>query len=209
MEPSPSRPSLALDESCREIYCAVDVGDSAPDFTLPSIEGDLHSLSQHRGKKVMLSFYRDASCPFCNLAIDQLKGWHKKLAWAAELDVITIFQSPAHSIKKHILDGDRDYPFIPLADPEQEIYKQYDVKASWRGFVYGNVVVGIFGGKFFKALRQGHLIGKIEGKINRLPSDYLIDENGTIVDCFHARDITEHIPLDRIDRFLMGKRGNP
>ena len=29
----------------------------APDFTLPDIEGKLHSLSQHRGKKVLLIAY--------------------------------------------------------------------------------------------------------------------------------------------------------
>ena len=29
----------------------------APDFTLPDLEGQLHSLSQHRGKKVLLIAY--------------------------------------------------------------------------------------------------------------------------------------------------------
>ena len=29
-------------------------GDTAPDFTLPDLEGRLHSLSEHRGKKVLL-----------------------------------------------------------------------------------------------------------------------------------------------------------
>ncbi len=29
----------------------------APDFTLPDLEGKLHSLSQHRGKKVLLIAY--------------------------------------------------------------------------------------------------------------------------------------------------------
>ena len=37
---------------------AVDVGDKAPDFTLPSTTGEKISLSQFRGKKlVLLEFY--------------------------------------------------------------------------------------------------------------------------------------------------------
>ena len=37
---------------------AVDVGDEAPDFTLPSTTGEKISLSQFRGKKVvLLEFY--------------------------------------------------------------------------------------------------------------------------------------------------------
>ncbi len=30
----------------------VTVGDTAPDFTLPSLDGDLDSLSDYRGKRV-------------------------------------------------------------------------------------------------------------------------------------------------------------
>ena len=37
---------------------AIDVGDKAPDFTLPSTTGEKISLSQFRGKKlVLLEFY--------------------------------------------------------------------------------------------------------------------------------------------------------
>ena len=37
---------------------AIDVGDKAPDFTLPSTTGGKISLSQFRGKKlVLLEFY--------------------------------------------------------------------------------------------------------------------------------------------------------
>jgi hypothetical protein len=32
-------------------------GGKAPDFTLPDLEGKLHSLSDHRGKKVLLIAY--------------------------------------------------------------------------------------------------------------------------------------------------------
>lgn len=40
------------------VSSALDVGDKAPDFTLPSTNGEKISLSQFRGKKlVLLEFY--------------------------------------------------------------------------------------------------------------------------------------------------------
>ena len=39
---------------------AVDVGEQAPDFTLPSTTGDKISLSQFKGKKhVLIEFYSE------------------------------------------------------------------------------------------------------------------------------------------------------
>jgi len=40
----------------RDRAAALDSGE-APDFTLPDLDGKLHSLSDHRGKKVLLIAY--------------------------------------------------------------------------------------------------------------------------------------------------------
>jgi peroxiredoxin Q/BCP len=43
---------------CTGVVAALEVGDQAPDFTLPSTTGEEISLSQFRGKKlVLLEFY--------------------------------------------------------------------------------------------------------------------------------------------------------
>jgi len=52
----------------------VKVGDPAPDFTLPSISGQLVSLKDYRGKKnVVLSFVPAAWTPVCS---DQWPGYN-------------------------------------------------------------------------------------------------------------------------------------
>jgi hypothetical protein len=56
---------LALDEAEGAAYLGVSSRERsqelellyAPDFTLPDLDGDLHSLSDHRGKKVLLVAY--------------------------------------------------------------------------------------------------------------------------------------------------------
>ena len=35
----------------------LEVGTMAPDFELPDQNGEIHTLSQYRGKKVILYFY--------------------------------------------------------------------------------------------------------------------------------------------------------
>jgi peroxiredoxin len=43
---------------CTSVATALEVGDQAPDFSLPSTTGEAISLSQFRGKKiVLLEFY--------------------------------------------------------------------------------------------------------------------------------------------------------
>jgi peroxiredoxin (alkyl hydroperoxide reductase subunit C) len=52
----------------------VKVGDPAPDFSLPSVSGDIITLSQYRGKKnVMISFVPAAWTPVCS---DQWPGYN-------------------------------------------------------------------------------------------------------------------------------------
>jgi cytochrome oxidase Cu insertion factor (SCO1/SenC/PrrC family) len=42
---------------------ALEIGQPAPDFTLPSTTGEKISLSQYRGKLVLLEFYSNAFFP--------------------------------------------------------------------------------------------------------------------------------------------------
>jgi hypothetical protein len=50
--------SVVLSAASPPAATARDVGDKAPDFTLPSTTGEKISLSQFRGKKlVLLEFY--------------------------------------------------------------------------------------------------------------------------------------------------------
>ncbi|WP_372630872.1 redoxin domain-containing protein [Cohnella sp.] len=47
-------------------------GQKAPLFSTPDALGYTIDLNAYQGHKVMISFYRFASCPFCNLRIQHL-----------------------------------------------------------------------------------------------------------------------------------------
>ena len=47
------------------------------DIELPTAEGRLFNLKETHGKKVLLTFYRMASCSLCNLRVSQItKRWN-------------------------------------------------------------------------------------------------------------------------------------
>ena len=54
-------------------------GDTAPAFETTSIDGRPIRLDDFRGQKLLLAFFRYASCPLCNLRISELIRHHTEL----------------------------------------------------------------------------------------------------------------------------------
>ena len=53
---------------------SVKVGKVVPDFSLSDESLRMHSLSQYRGKKVVLAFYPVGSIPYCRLEAEMLRA---------------------------------------------------------------------------------------------------------------------------------------
>jgi peroxiredoxin len=48
------------------------------DFDSHDVYGNPIRLSEFKGKKVILAFFRDAACPFCNLRVYELTQRYKE-----------------------------------------------------------------------------------------------------------------------------------
>ncbi len=71
---------------------ALEIGNPAPEFTLPDAFGDEVSLTSLLAKgPVVLSFYRGEWCPFCNL---ELRALQEALPRMQELGATLIAISP-------------------------------------------------------------------------------------------------------------------
>lgn len=163
---------------------------NAIDFTLKNHLGENVTLSNYKGKKIWLAFYRYASCPLCNLHIHNIiKNYH--LVEKTGVVFLPIFQSSAKEISKYV--GKGDVPFNILCDPDEKIYELYQVNHTYKGFFSLTVYK-----KILKALLKGFMPGFFNGEVGRIPSELVIDENFNISFRYDGHDIGDHPDLELI-----------
>lgn len=170
-------------------------GDTAPAFSLVDIHGK-PVIFPIQGRRVMLSFYRYASCPFCNLRIHELDKQAEAYRQQG-LELIAVFQSPVEKI--HHYAGKQQAAFPIIADPDRHLYRLYGVESSWWG-----MVKAFFGrpAEIARAIGQGFLPGSMEGEKHRLPADFIIERDGSLLASYYGRDIGDHLPLQQVERYL-------
>jgi thioredoxin-dependent peroxiredoxin len=148
-------------------------GDPAPDFTLPSDAGDEVSLSDMRGKKVIVYFYPAAMTPGCTKqacdftdSLESLRG--------AGYEVLGISpDAPAKLAKFREKDG---LTIRLLSDADRSVMAAY----------------GAFGEK--------KLYGKVVNGVIR--STFVVDEDGTIELAQYNVKATGHVAKLRRDLAL-------
>lgn len=170
---------------------------TAPDFTIPDVNGATVNLAAYRGKKVLLMFHRNTGCPVCNLHFHKME---KQTAYfkSKNLVVIAIYESSRENMKKY-LEGETPYA-IMVPNPEQNLYKLYDIDHSM-----GKIFKGLFRGAL-KKVNEGKKLYKSkikqDGNANTIGADFLIDENGLVKRAYYGKFLGDNIPLEDIKAFL-------
>ena len=78
---------------------SVKVGERAPDFTLPDVEGSPVALSELlKHGPVVLTFYRGEWCPFCNLTLRAYQHILPQIRASGASLVAVSPQTPEHSL---------------------------------------------------------------------------------------------------------------
>jgi len=133
----------------------LEIGTKAPDFTLPDQNGNMHSLSEYRGKKVILYFYPKDNTPGCT---KQACGFAERYPQFTEKGAVVLGISKDSVASHKKFEEKYGLPFTLLADPELVAIQAYDVWQEKKN--YGKTYMGV------------------------VRSTYLIDENGKIVKAF-------------------------
>jgi peroxiredoxin Q/BCP len=106
------------------------VGSPAPAFKLQDQAGQWHSLSDYKGKWVVLYFYPKDDTPGCTTEAcafrDNIFAFDKEGAVVLGISVDNITDHKAFA-EKHSL------PFTLLADPTKDVTKQYGVLKTYMG----------------------------------------------------------------------------
>ena len=133
----------------------LEVGTVAPDFTLPDKEGNPVTLSQFRGKRVVVYFYPRDNTPGCTrqaCAFGAAYGQFQALG----VEVIGVSKDSTASHQRFA--EKYNLPFLLLSDPELGVLQAYGVWQEKK--LYGKVSMGV------------------------VRTTYLIDEEGVIVKAF-------------------------
>ena len=129
----------------------LEVGTKAPDFTLPDQNGDLHSLLEYRGKKVILYFYPKDNTPGCT---KQACGFAERYPQFIEKGAVVLGISKDSVASHKKFEEKYGLPFTLLSDPELKVIQAYDVWKEKKN--YGKTYMGV--------VRTTYLIDE-EGKI--------------------------------------------
>ena len=103
------------------------VGEIAPDFTLKDGEGSDWTLSNYKGRTVVLLFYPGDNTPVCTAQLCSVRDhWSEYQATGAEVVGISTDTVESHSgfAEKHNL------PLRLLSDADRKVSTTYDMK-SW------------------------------------------------------------------------------
>ena len=169
----------------------------APAFTVNDVHGNPVNLAGYKGKKIMLTFYRNVGCPVCNLRFHQLQEQADYFK-SKGLVMLAVYESAAGNMKKYI-DGESPYATM-IPDPDQRLYQLYKIERST-----GKMMKGMFHGAMGK-MKKGKKLFKTEikqdGNGNRISADFLIDENGNVATAYYGKFIGDHLPITTIRQFL-------
>lgn len=131
----------------------VDVGDKAPDFELLNSAEEPVSLSDFRGRRVILFFYPKAGTSGCTT---QACGLRDNFPRFEEANATVVGVSPDKPAALAKWKAKENLPYPLLSDPEHEVAEKYGVWGEKK--MYGRSYMGI------------------------IRSHFIIDEEGTIVD---------------------------
>ncbi len=170
---------------------------SAPDFTVKDVNGKGVKLADYKGKKVMLTFYRNVGCPVCNLRFHQLQEQADYFK-SKDLILLAVYESTANKMKQYV-EGENFYATM-LPNPDLSLYRLYNIEQSsgklMKGMLHGAMTKMGKGKKLFKRkIKQ-------DGNANRISADFLIDEKGNIKTAYYGKFIGDHLPITDIKQFL-------
>ncbi|NGM74557.1 redoxin domain-containing protein [Sphingobacterium sp. SGL-16] len=86
------------------------------------------NLSNYKGKKVLIAFFRYAGCPVCNYRVHELIENYDKIQ-SKGYNIIAVFESDNKVLKDYLIET--PILFLVIGDPKFALYKKYAVEKSF------------------------------------------------------------------------------
>ena len=173
-------------------------GDTAPQFTLPAIDGSTFNMADMKGKRVILTFFRFSTCPLCNMRMRRIvQRWNE---FSKDAVMVAVFDAKVGDLQKRMKK--HDAPFVVVADETYEQFNKNGVKKSFFKFMWGAMRSPL---TLLQATLRGYVPLTLSiSKLSTIPVDILIDEDGKVVEAHYCKDTADHLSLDRMIAFSNG-----
>ncbi|MBQ6508516.1 MAG: thioredoxin-dependent thiol peroxidase [Flexilinea sp.] len=148
----------------------LEINTKAPEFTLPDQNGEMRSLSDYKGQKVILYFYPKDMTGGCT---KQACGFGELYPQFREKGAVVLGVSKDSVASHKKFEEKYGLPFTLLSDTEKTVIQAYDVWKEKK--LYGKVSMGV------------------------VRTTYLIDEDGMIVKAFGKVNAAEN-PAEMLDQ---------
>jgi peroxiredoxin len=173
----------------------LEMGVIAPHFSLSSMNSNSFNLGMLRGRRTLLSFFRHAGCPMCNLRVHELKLAYPRLQ-AAGISVVGVFGSSVQGLRDRV--GTQQPPFPLLADPDDVVHDLYGTQKS---------LFGLLNPKAFRSYMNGIQLGvkhgNTDGETLRMPADFLIGADLQIERVLYGSHGAEHLSIAEVEQWGM------
>jgi peroxiredoxin Q/BCP len=179
------------------------VGQKAPQFDVLDVDGRRITLEHYRGVFLLLSFYRFAGCPICNVRMWELA--QRASAYLQHgLHLLACIDSRVEGIDQ-VLDRDL-YPFPLIAGLGGELFQKYGVESSVPRALRGlltrpGALLQVRNRNFSSWIPHRN----VDGHFGRLPADFLIDPGGRILLAYYGQDLGDFLPAAQVDLYLRSR----
>ncbi|MGA8943569.1 MAG: thioredoxin-dependent thiol peroxidase [Thermoactinomyces sp.] len=139
-------------------------GDQAIDFTLEASNGDKVTLSELKGKNVVLFFYPKDQTPGCT---KEACGFRDAYQAFEDLDTVILGINKDSVASHQKFAAKQELPFLLLSDPDGEVCEKYGV------------------------IKEKNMFGKKRLGIER--STFLIDKEGKLAKVYRKVKVAGHV----------------
>jgi len=146
---------------------ALQIGDAAPDFTLPNQNGDMVQLSSFKGRRVVIYFYPKDATPGCT---KEACNFRNRFAAFEQHNITVLGISKDNAASHQRFIAKQELPFSLLTDeepcPVAESFESYGLKK-------------FMGREFMGMMRHTFVIdpeGKLELIYRKVKADEMADQ---------------------------------
>lgn len=176
----------------------VNKGEKALDFTFDTLYEQGLKLSDvvKNADKTVIHFLRYYGCTVCQL---DLKDYAKKIDLIKDKNaqLYCVLQSKPETVKASM--GDTTFPYDIICDPDQKIYKLYDI-GSWESV--DQIRNEKLAAKGARCQAEGLAHGEYEGNEEQLPAMFIMDKDMNLEYVLYSQDLTSIPSVEEVAEML-------